>query len=212
MELGNICFGHSRGEFEFPRDSFWQENTEWESLLEKLGMDFYPTEFDNSIFTIRGYCWGDCSCGYEDKEYKWSDENKHSESCYQNYVRKLKLENGWEEEGDFLGTPKFFYKNTDWRKLEDAIYKNACKKFNIPYNKGYGSAVHCTCNHQSNWIKFCEENNHKEDCIIILPNFLYKPTGFEIRFYKYPFRDSYMNQDLSVEEIKNIFKECIKSI
>ena len=45
-----------------------------------------------------------------------------------------------------------------------------------------------------------------------LPNFLYKPTGFKIHWYKYPFRDSYMNQDLNREEILKIFDKCIHSI
>lgn len=45
-----------------------------------------------------------------------------------------------------------------------------------------------------------------------MPNFLYKPTGFEIRWYKYPFRDSYMNKNLSVTKIKEIFIHCADSI
>lgn len=45
-----------------------------------------------------------------------------------------------------------------------------------------------------------------------LPNFLYKPNGFEIRWYKYPFRNSYMNQDLSEKELLDIFKICLNSI
>lgn len=45
-----------------------------------------------------------------------------------------------------------------------------------------------------------------------MPNFLYKPTGFEIRWYKYPFRDSYMNKNLSVKNIKDIFIHCADSI
>lgn len=45
-----------------------------------------------------------------------------------------------------------------------------------------------------------------------MPNFLYKPTGFEIRWYKYPFRDSYMNKNLSVAKIKEIFIHCADSM
>ncbi len=44
-----------------------------------------------------------------------------------------------------------------------------------------------------------------------MPNFLYKPTGFEIRWYKYPFRDSYMNKNLSLDKIREIFRHCIGS-
>jgi len=44
------------------------------------------------------------------------------------------------------------------------------------------------------------------------PNFLYKPTGFEIRWYKYPFRDSYMTENLTSEQILEIFKKCAESV
>lgn len=52
----------------------------------------------------------------------------------------------------------------------------------------------------------------EDEELMELPNFIYKPTGFEIQWYKYPFRDSYMNQDLSKKEIINIFKKCVNSI
>ncbi|KEI84177.1 hypothetical protein N493_20075 (plasmid) [Clostridium botulinum B2 433] len=45
-----------------------------------------------------------------------------------------------------------------------------------------------------------------------LPNFVYKPTGFEIKWYKYAFRDSYMNQNLTPLQILDIFKKCSESI
>lgn len=44
------------------------------------------------------------------------------------------------------------------------------------------------------------------------PNFLYKPTGLEIRWYKYAFRDSYINQDLTADELKAVFAEATKRI
>lgn len=44
------------------------------------------------------------------------------------------------------------------------------------------------------------------------PNFLYKPTGLEIRWYKYPFRDSYMNQELSADEVLAIFNAVAKHL
>ncbi len=44
-----------------------------------------------------------------------------------------------------------------------------------------------------------------------LPNFVYKPTGFEIKWYKYAFRDSYMNQNLAPLQILDIFKNVVKT-
>lgn len=45
-----------------------------------------------------------------------------------------------------------------------------------------------------------------------LPNFLYKPTGLVIKWYKYAFRDSYMNQNLTAKQLREIFKKCKQSI
>lgn len=45
-----------------------------------------------------------------------------------------------------------------------------------------------------------------------LPNFVYKPTGLEINWYKYPMRDAYSNQDVSVEDFKQILVKCAESM
>jgi len=44
------------------------------------------------------------------------------------------------------------------------------------------------------------------------PNFLYKPTGFEIQWYKYPMRDAYMNQRVSRREFMDIVNKCVESL
>lgn len=41
------------------------------------------------------------------------------------------------------------------------------------------------------------------------PNFLYYPTGYEIRWYKYPLRDAYANMELTYEQFSEIVKDCI---
>lgn len=43
-------------------------------------------------------------------------------------------------------------------------------------------------------------------------NFIYKPTGYEIDWYKYPLRDSYANKKLTFKEFKEILNECKKSV
>ena len=116
MELGNYIFGNSRGEFEVPRKEF-------EDLLlpfmEEIGiglrgydkeMDETCATYDNEVFTIRPYYWGD------------------------------------------------------------------------------------------------------EEEIMKLPNFVYKPTNFQMQWYKYPLRDSYMNQNINVKQFKDIIKKCKYSI
>ena len=50
------------------------------------------------------------------------------------------------------------------------------------------------------------------DEIADLPNFVYKPTNLEIQWYKYPLRDSYMNQNITLDQFKEIIQACRKSI
>ena len=50
----------------------------------------------------------------------------------------------------------------------------------------------------------------EDDDIAALPNFVYKPTGLEIRWYKYPMRDAYSNQDITAEQFKEILEDCRK--
>ena len=45
-----------------------------------------------------------------------------------------------------------------------------------------------------------------------LPNFVYKPTGLEISWYKYPMRDAYSNQDISIEQFVEILADCERSM
>lgn len=51
-----------------------------------------------------------------------------------------------------------------------------------------------------------------DESIAALPNFVYKPTGLEISWYKYPMRDAYSNMDISLEEFYNVLTSCKYSI
>ena len=114
MELGNLLFGHSRGEYPIPREEYEEE---FFRLLDVVADDScYGTNFENDVFTMRPYYWGDCEC----------------------------------------------------------------------------------------------EDEHDEDCPVIQPNFLHKPSGLEIHWYKYALRDSYSNQKLA--NFAEIIDECIESI
>ena len=52
----------------------------------------------------------------------------------------------------------------------------------------------------------------EDEDIMEEPNFLYKPTGLEIQWYKYPLRDTFFNQDISFEEGEKVFKHCAESM
>jgi hypothetical protein len=159
MELGNFLFGNSRGQYPVDRvlqDAFYLSIG---NALEDIECDLRCNKFENDAFAIFPYWWGDCACGYDEKECEWDQQNDHKEDC------------------------------------------------------GRGVSVpHCTCGFQEAWNEFRQNNRHDADCPIVRPNLIYKPTGLEIRWYKYPLRDSYMNQNLSNAELIEIFVKCAESI
>lgn len=44
------------------------------------------------------------------------------------------------------------------------------------------------------------------------PNFLYKPTGFRLTWYKYPMRDAYTNQEVTPSMFRDMMTACIASL
>lgn len=52
----------------------------------------------------------------------------------------------------------------------------------------------------------------EDEDIAALPNFVHKPTGLEISWYKYPMRDAYSNQDVSIERFEEILADCEASM
>lgn len=51
-----------------------------------------------------------------------------------------------------------------------------------------------------------------DDEIMEEHNFVYKPSGLTIDWYKYPFRDSYSNKEITFEELKEILENCKESV
>jgi len=73
MELGNLVYGNSRGKYSVPRtkelyiefvrlfdaceptrDNSWRE---------------YGIEFENDVFEVMPYWWGECTCGLDGKQH-----------------------------------------------------------------------------------------------------------------------------------------------
>lgn len=93
MEIGNLLFGHSRGEYKFP-DREIEDGDEWLSLLSVLGLDYYGYAGSNNPHqNDRG--------GYDDGEicvnpYYWGDDDDEAEKP--NFLdRKLGLEIRWDK-------------------------------------------------------------------------------------------------------------------
>ena len=159
-----------------------------------LGGEFgYGAVYENVVFVMRPYYWGDCDCGYLHESTIWDKNHKHSRNCYLSlYMAKV-----GERSLDFV-----------YRR---SVAKDLCDSFGIPWNDGLGSAAHCTCDYGVDWKVFLgEHNGHKSSCSLELPNFLHKRIGFEVRWYKWIGRDMKMlNQPT---DLTPVFKECRESM
>lgn len=47
-----------------------------------LGGEYgYGCHFENDTFSMFPFYWGDCTCGYLEREEKWSNEHPHKNDC-----------------------------------------------------------------------------------------------------------------------------------
>lgn len=197
MELGNMIFGNSRGEYHAERGDALL--AQFERLAVALGCDtYFSPGFENDTFAVRPYYWGDCTCGYENSEIKWCDSHDHSPECYQTEYRNAGL-------GEYS-------RDRDLALARDGRVIDLCRKHGIKYNNGYGCATHCDCHYDKEWREWASTHNHDPTCPTVLPNFHFKPTGFTLKWYKYPLRDSYSSEPLTLDKLRGMIHECIRSL
>ncbi|SMO92249.1 hypothetical protein [Melghirimyces algeriensis] len=167
------------------------------TLYDRTGLDVHEDTFDNDVFTLRPFYWGDCNCGYEDREWDFFEEElpSHTEECF--HTRFTVFEK--ELERKQISPPERDRLLTEW------AIKNG-------YPKGrYGIAFHCDCGRKEVEDKWIAENDHLDICSVVLPNFVYKPDGLEIEWYKYPLRGAKSNKDICFEEMRAIIDHCVRS-
>jgi len=63
----------------------------------------------------------------------------------------------------------------------------------------------CTCGAEGD--EYCTN-----ECLLVKPNFYHKPTGFKLSWYKYPLRDSYSNEPVTMKLLQTIIDDCIASL
>lgn len=241
MELGNMCFGNSRGPIEVPRELV--DSDEWIELMHyvlqvedyhcALNSDGYYYDYDSReykkrtngivpdkfggytltkngkiIFQLFPYWWGDCTCGVEQKNNKlfrsWKKE------LFTPYQWKTYMTfDEWCEDD----CPACSWKEENKDKTQEELI-NICTcgtvKKNIRLKKRKEKI--------NDKIKEFEKRemtqyiDHEKTCALLKHNFIYhpnQPDEFWIDWYKYPFRDSYMNKEMTNEEILKIFTDCI---
>ena len=63
----------------------------------------------------------------------------------------------------------------------------------------------CVCEHG-------EEDLHEDDCYEVTPNFTFKPTGFEMSWYKYPLRGAYATEPVTLRGLVKMMERCLESV
>ena len=164
-----------------------------------LGGEFgYGADFDNEVFTMFPFYWGDCECGRDKAEWQWEEDHDHAYICYQNEI----IRRGFID----FDTPT----TLAWKEKEThnrVITRMVCLEMGL--DPDFGSWVHCTCGRDSAWEEWQIANPHNELCGVARPNFLHKPSGSRISWYKYIGRG--METDLKADW-RTILAECVASV
>ncbi len=203
-ELGQMAFGNPSQEFEIPHEKFVESSLYALSSQFNINSPSYGCEIDNEVFEIHMYYWGECECGYDEKESKWHEDNEHEYECYQKELDREQEKVGIHRNDFVVNQTK---KGHELRqKKEDEIYKRLCAKHSLSYPDG--CAVHCTCGYKKNWYEFLAGNDHDPKCGTILPNFRHKESGIEISWYKYIGRGMSINREVTKGELTKVFQDC----
>jgi len=126
MELGNMFFGNSRGEYPVKRHAGFEDEL-WR-LFKAIGADdHYGSDFTNDVFEVHPYWWGDCTCEYEEKERRWQKLHQHLASCpaagddfvacscgYEHEWKMFSMEHDHTEDCALV-RPNFWYKPDDYK-------------------------------------------------------------------------------------------------
>ena len=152
-----------------------------------LGGEFgYGEEFKNDVFEMHPFWWGDCTCGWDEMQYNFEENNPHEEHCYQSELKRRNPESPY----------------TEAAKLAE--------ERGLPMQ---GSAIHCDCRYKALETQFYIDNpNHMQGCKITEPNFVHYASNFQVSWYKYIGRDMEANKDISLKEWIGVMEECLKSL
>jgi hypothetical protein len=136
----------------------------------------YGTNYENDVFEMHPFWWGDCECGFETLEAAWEDTHDHEDSCYQAVIRQrgfLDFDN-----------PKLDELTYEEReKHNHDVIAAVCAEMGL--DSHHGSYVHCTCSHDQERKTWRSEHDHDPKCGVVLPNFRHKASGIQVDWYKY---------------------------
>lgn len=98
--------------------------------------------------------------------------------------------------------------NSDLREIEPCRNTLTKGKGMSYYNETFSIMPYywsgeCTCGN----LKY----PHKSTCLKVEPNFLFKPNGYTIYWYKYVFKKAMANREVSVEQFREMLDICVES-
>lgn len=155
--------------------------------------------FENDVFEMRSFYWGDCDCGYGAVADAASALiGDHTAECFG--TRFNAAQDRLRAQGkDLYG--------------EDRGLMVAWAKANGFPGAPFGMAVHCDCGIAERYESWYATNPHPETCTTLLPNFRHKASGLEIRWYKWIGRDmEYAPSKPRASKWRAIFDECVASV
>lgn len=156
----------------------------------------YGVDYENDVFEMHPFWWGDCECGWEAREAEEERSRPHKSDCYQeDLLRRGAFNYEWDFNPNFPSNKEF----ESW---------GGCNKLAEVWGlPRMGSFIHCTCGRDEVMQKWVADNPHPLECPAVRPNFRFKPTGAEVRWYKYIGRGMEINGSLPLD----FHIRCIKS-
>lgn len=178
----------------------------------------YGVDFKNDTFEMHPFYWGDCICGFAERQDDFFDELQHEDSCYQTELTNALIAEGfklneWGGPADEDEDEEHFTGRERLRKFYS--FKSAkAKELSVKYgfDPEVGIYAHCNCDYTTTADAWHEENTHAEECPIDWPNFRHFASGVEVTWYKYIGRDMEFNNTPNREQWDVILKNCLGSL
>jgi hypothetical protein len=179
----------------------------------------YGAHWDNAVFTMRPFYWGDCDCGADERSDKWHAAHPHAPDCFREELQRrfavFDEESGWNAmEAEFRADDNMEERveQTEFgtayirerTKKGEAVHKRWCAAHD-KNTKGHTKLTRelyvergiepspyqwlCTCGVDKLASAYFATQGHYPTCALELPNFLHKRTGLTVRWYKYIGRD-----------------------
>ncbi|KQO98896.1 hypothetical protein [Leifsonia sp. Leaf264] len=163
-----------------------------------LGGDYgYGAEVDNDVFEMFPYYSGDCECGHNDAESSWIDAHPHAGDCYQTELQRR-------QEADEAANGLL---SDNW----STIASDLASERGLPE---LGCGMHCTCGRDDLYAAWASENTHSPTCGVVRPNFLHKPTGVRVDWYKYIGRGMEITapEAFTTKDWLTLYLDCAESL